>query len=179
MRVIICIFFLLPPVLFFDCKPKYGNHEIVYIDEQNKTSEDVYINFLADQIDQYPEEADNYLKLANIYKNRNNDDKVIKLLQQAEKENPESVDVLISLSSFYIQNENIEELSNTLNTIRKIDPDNMDFLKFSAAYSLFYNDYTNAVFFANRAMLANPYDDENLHLRGRAQLINKDSISAL
>ncbi|MCK5208232.1 MAG: hypothetical protein KAQ79_09435, partial [Cyclobacteriaceae bacterium] len=34
-------------------------------------------------------------------------------------------------------------------------------------------------FFANRAILANPYDDENLFLRGSAQLINRDSLSAL
>lgn len=179
MRFTICLFFFLPAVVFFGCEPKYGIHEIVYVDEQNKASDDIYIHFLTDQIDRYPEEKDNYLKLANIYKDQNNDIKAIKLLQKAEKQNPENVEILTNLSAFYLKNENIEKLSNTLKTILKIDPDNMDFLKFSAGYSLLFNDYTNAIFFVNRAILANPFDDENLFLRGSAQLLNKDSLSAL
>jgi tetratricopeptide (TPR) repeat protein len=75
--------------------------------------------------------------------------------------------------------ESIQELSKVLNEIRKIDPDNVAFLKLSAGYSLLLKDYTNAIFFANRAMLANPFDDEILYLRGSAMLINRDSISAL
>ncbi|MCK5703916.1 MAG: hypothetical protein KAI29_22310, partial [Cyclobacteriaceae bacterium] len=61
MRASICIFFLLAQVLFFGCNPKYGTHEIVYFNEDKKASDDVYISFLTDQIDQYPEEEDNYL----------------------------------------------------------------------------------------------------------------------
>ncbi|MCK5368454.1 MAG: hypothetical protein KAQ62_07870 [Cyclobacteriaceae bacterium] len=179
MRASICIFFLLAQVLFFGCNPKYGTHEIVYFNEDKKASDDVYISFLTNQIEQYPEEEDNYLKLANIYKGQNNPLKAIELLQKAEKENPESIDVLIDLSSFYLQDKNIEKLSNTLKSIMNIDMDNMNFLKLSAGYSLLLNDYTNAMFFANRAILANPYDDENLFLRGSAQLINRDSLSAL
>lgn len=179
MRIPICIFFLLTYLLYFGCKPKYGAHEIIYVDEQSKASDDVYIRFLTDQIDSYPEEEDSYLKLADIYKNQNKSEKAILLLQEAIKENPKSINILLSLSSFYLQDEDIELLSSSINTIRKIDPDNMSFLKLSAGYSLLLRDYENAIFFANRAILANPFDDENLFLRGSAQLINKDSLSAL
>ncbi|MCK5704846.1 MAG: hypothetical protein KAI29_27030 [Cyclobacteriaceae bacterium] len=179
MRIPICIIFLLTHMIFFGCKPKYGVHEIISVDEQNRASDDVYVSFLIDQIDRYPEEEDNYLKLAGIYKNQNNTSKAIKLLQKAEKVNPESIDILINLSSFYLQNENIEKLSKSINTIRKIGPDNMGFLKLAAGYSLLLKDYENAIFFANRAILANPFDDENLFLRGSAQLINKDSLKKL
>ena len=55
----------------------------------------------------------------------------------------------------------------------------MDFLKLSSGHSLLQRDITNAIFYANRAMLANPYDDENYYLRGSAQLLNNDSINAI
>ena len=179
MRISICIFFLFSQGLFFGCSQKSGIHEVVTFNEQIEASDDVYISFLTNQIDKYPEEGDNYIKLATIYKGQKNKSKAIELLQKAVKENPENVDILISLCQFYLEGEDIEKLSSTLKVIQKNDPDNMEFLKLSSGYSLLLNDYTNAIFFANRAILVNPYDDENLYLRGGAQLLIKDSLSAL
>lgn len=179
MRITNCLFFLLPLVLFFGCKPKNGVHRIVYTEEQNRASEEVYINYLTEQIEYYPEEVDNYIKLASHYKEQNNDSKAIVLLQEAEIENPKNIAILINLSTFYLQNKNIEKLSLALNTLSEIAPDNMDYLKLSAGYSIFLEDYTDAIFFANRALLANPFDHESLYIRGCAQLINRDSLDAV
>jgi len=179
MRPCICVFFLLSVFAFTGCEQKNGMHELVHFDDVNKASEEVYIRFLTEEIERYPETEETYIKLAKIYEQHNNLNKAIRLLQDAEKENPESLDILINLSSYYLAQEKIEELSRTLNKIRIIAPDNMDFLKLSAGYALLLKDFTNAIFFANRAMLANPYDDENYFLRGSAQLINKDSLNAL
>jgi tetratricopeptide (TPR) repeat protein len=163
----------------FSCKQKISVHEIVHVDEKNKTSDDVYITYLSDQIDEYPEEGDNYLKLAKIYKRQNSITKSIVLLERANSRNPDNINVLIELASLYLLEENVDELSRSLNRLRRMDPDNMDFLKHSAGYSLLLKDYTNAIFFANRAMLANPHDNDNYFLRGMAQLIHKDSLNAL
>jgi len=154
-------------------------HKVVQIDQQVAASEDLYIRYLTDQIEQYPDQEDSYLKLADIYLNQNNTPKAINLLRTANKEIPESLDVLIHLSTLYLYQEDIDNLSYSLRRIKRISPDHMDFLKLSAGYSLLLNDYTNAIFYANRAMLANPYDDENFFLRGSAQLINDDSLSAI
>lgn len=179
MRVTNCLFFLLPLVLFLGCKPKNGAHKIVYTEEQNRASEEVYINYLTEQIEDYPDEVDNYIKLANLYKEQNKDSKAIVLLQDAEIENPKNIDILINLSKFYLQNKNIEKLSLALNTLLEIAPDNMDYLKLSAGYSILLEDHTDALFFANRALLANPFDHESLYIRGCAQLINRDSLDAM
>ena len=179
MKRTIFILFVLTSALFFACAPKNRVDELVYFSEQNKASNEVYINFLTEQIRRYPEGEDKYLKLADIYNNNHNSAAAIKLLQQAEKQIPESINILVGLSTLYLENQNIQELSRTLNAIRKIDPDNMNYLKLSAGYSLLLRDFTNAIFFANRAMLANPFDDEILYLRGSAMLINQDSTSAL
>lgn len=179
MRVSISLIVFVSVFLIFGCTQKDGIHEVVQLDSQNKASDEVYIKYLTDQISQFPEEADNYLKLANIYKGQNSDKKSIILLERAKDENPESISILIELASLYLKDEDAGKLSKSLNSIRKQDPDNMDFLKLSAGYALLLGDYTNAIFFANRAMLANPYDDENYYLRGWAQLIHKDSINAL
>lgn len=179
MRFNVCILFLIPAILFFGCEPKYGAHKIVFTDGQNKASEEVYINYLTEQIEDYPEEEDNYIKLAKLYKDQKNDSKAITLLQEAEIEIPKNVAVLIELSAFYLQNRNIEKLSQTLNTLREIAPDNIDYLKLAAANAILFDDYTNALFYINRAILDNPFDQESLYLRGKAQLINKDSLDAL
>ena len=179
MRVSVSLIIFVSAILQLGCTQKNGIHEIVEFDEQNKATDEVYIKYLSEQINSYPEEADNYLKLANIYKNQNSDKKSIILLERAMDENPESISILIELASLYLKEEDEVKLSKVLNSIRKRDPDNMDFLKLSAGYALLLGDYTNAIFFANRAMLANPYDDENYYLRGKAQLIHRDSLNAL
>ena len=165
--------------LIFSCKPKIGVHEVVEFDGNYETSDQIYIDFLSDQIERHPDEADNYVKLASVYTRQNNNTKAISLLQRGENENPNDTGILIQLAELYLRNEDQENLSTTLRKIRNLDPDNMDFLKLSAGYSLLLKDYTNAIFFANRAILENPYDDENYYLRGGAQLINNDSLNAL
>ena len=166
-------------IMIFGCKPENGKYQVVQFTEQIKAPDEIYIRYLSAQIEQYPDEEDNYIKLANIYSSHNNPTKATSLLQRAENEMPNNINILIHLSELYLGEEDIDNLSKTLRTIRKIDPDNMDFLKLSAGYSLLLKDYTNAIFFANRAMLVNPYDDENMFLRGSAQLINKDSLNAI
>ncbi len=173
------IFFLLFSLLIFGCKSKYSAHEIVNINEHKRTSNDNYIKYLKNQIEQSPKTEGNYIKLSNIYNKQGDQKKAYTLLLKANIEVPESVNIFILLSEFYLEERNIEALSVTLKKIHAIDPDNIEFLKLSAAYSLLLNDYTNAIFFANRALLINPYDNENLFLRGSAQLMSKDSLSAL
>jgi len=179
MKHLLYIIALCSLCFLFSCKQKISVHEIVHVDEKEETSDDVYISYLSNQIDKYPDEGDNYLKLAKIYQKQNSITKSTVLLERANSENPDNVNVLIELSSLYLLEQNIDKLSRSLNRLRKIDPDNMDYLKLSAGYSLLMKDYTNAIFFANRAMLANPYDNDNYFLRGKAQLIHKDSLNAL
>jgi lipopolysaccharide biosynthesis regulator YciM len=161
------------------CKQKSSMHKVVQFDQQMVASDDLYIQYLSEQIDQYPDQADGYIKLADIYISQNNDTKAVDLLQKASRNLPGNLNVLIHLSTLYLQNEDIEKLSASLERIKRINPDHMDFLKLSAGHSLLTRDYANAIFFANRAMLANPYDDENFYLRGSAQLINNDSLAGI
>jgi tetratricopeptide (TPR) repeat protein len=179
MRFAIFKLFLLSSVLFFGCNPKYGANEIVYTDEQNNASEEVYIDYLTDQIENNPSEEVSYIKLAKFYKDQDKESKAIALLQEAQIVNPKNIAILINLSTFYLQSKNIEKLSRTLNTLREIAPDDVEYLKLSTGYSILLEDYTNAIYFVNRAILLNPYDNESLFLRGNAQLINKDSLNAL
>ncbi len=179
MRGVKIIFILLFSLFIIGCKSKYSAHEIVNINEHRRTSDDDYIKFLNTQIDQFPKAEGNYIKLANIYNKQGEQKKSFNLLFKANKEVPESVNIFILLSELYLEEGNAEELSITLKKIQKIAPDNIDFLKMSAAYSLLLKDYTNAIFFTNRALLINPYDNENLFLRGSGQLMSKDSLSAL
>ncbi len=179
MKLSVYVIFMLSSILFFGCTPKNGVDETVFISDQNKASDEVYVNFLTEQIDNYPSGEDKYIKLAEIYRRKHKLDEAVELLKKGELENSGNINLLIELASLYLENGNIHDLSKTLNDIRKIDPDNVYFLKLSAGYSLLLKDYTNAIFFANRAMLANPFDDEIFYLRGSAFLINLDSISAL
>jgi len=179
MKGVNIIFILLFHLCIIGCKSKYSAHEIININEHKRTSDDDYIKFLTTQIEKFPKAEGNYIKLANIYNKQGEQKKSYNLLFKANKEVPKSVNIFILLSELYLEEENAEELSATLKKIQKIAPDNMKFLKLSAAYSLLLKDYTNAIFFTNRAILINPYDNENLFLRGSAQLMGKDSLSAL
>ncbi len=179
MKYLPFIFLLFPLFFISNCKPKDGIHKIVHPEDHGRASDEIYIRFLSEQIDRYPEEKDNYIKLAHIYSNQGEVTKAKHLLQKAKEENVDNIDILLNLSALYLLEEDIQSLSSTLKKIREINPDNVEFLRLSAGYALLLRDYTNAIFFANRAMLANPYDDENYSLRGRAQLINRDSLSAL
>lgn len=175
----IYVLFLLSAILYFGCEAKRGMYEIVQVETENTASTDVFVTFLNEQIESYPEEADNYIKLAKIYVDQGETKKAVMLLETGNGEIPGDINILTNLSSMYLEDEDIEKLSKSLKEIREIDPDHMGFLKLSAGYALLRKNYTNAIFFANRAMLSNPYDDDNLYLRGSAQLINKDSLSAL
>ncbi len=179
MRFIIYIFFLFIVGQFFTCKPKYGAHKMIHTEKSNHTSDEVNISYLTDQIEDYPQEEDNYLKLANIYQAQDNYSKAIAILQEAEKENPKNTSILINLSTFYLQEKNIENLLLTLNALKEIAPDNMHYLKLVAGYYILIEDHSEALFFTNRALIANPFDHESFYNRGWAQLINKDSLDAL
>ncbi len=166
-------------LVFFGCSSKYGQHELEYIDGQRKPADEVYVQFLIEQIDRFPQKSGNYIKLADIYASESKTPEALEILEKGKKALPDDVDILIGLSNIYLQQKNIEPLTGLMNRIKKIDPDNVGFLKLSSGYALLQHDYANAIFFANRAILINPYDDENLYLRGKAQLLQRDSVSAL
>lgn len=165
-------------VLLYGCESKYSMHEVVEIDNRGANLHDTYIRFLQDQIDSDPGVSENYIKLTSIYKEQERSDKAMLLLQRASRETKQDLSIMLELGKLYLEAGDVESLSAVLKSVRMEAGDNMDFLKLSAGYSLLRKDYTNAIFFANRAMLVNPYDDENTYFLASAKLINKDSISA-
>lgn len=179
MRLNIGIIIFLLTSSTFSCQQKSGQHAVVDISEQNITSDEVYIEYLSEQIDKFPRAEDNYLKLAEIYVGSGRTSSAIAILEQASKRVRNNLYVLIKLGNLYMSSRNTGALAATLDKIREINPEHMEFLKLSSGYALLLEDYTNSLFYSNRAMLANPYDDENYYLRGSAQLIYKDSLSAL
>jgi len=173
--------FLLLSICCFQqgCKPDHSLHRIVEYGASNSGLDDTYITYLQEQIRRDPGIGENYVKLAEIYTQQRKNDQAITLLEDAREETDEELKVLLGLGKLYLEKEDVANLSKTLKSIRQIDPDNIVFLKLSAGYSVLRNDYTNANFFANRAILFNPYDDESIFLSASAKLVNKDSISAL
>lgn len=169
------IFFL---TLLFGCESKYSIHEIVDISNQGTALQDTYIRFLQDQIESDPKVSENYIKLTSIYKEQGRSDKAILLLQRAARETDQEFSIMLELGKLYLAAGDVENLSVVLKAIRSQAEESMEFLKLSAGYALLRKDYTNAIFFANRAMLINPYDDENTYIMASAKLINRDSISA-
>lgn len=179
MRITTGVFIILVVTGIFSCNQKSGLHQVVNISEQNITSDEVYVEYLTEQIDRFPRAEDNYLKLAEIYVGSERTSSAIAILMQASNRVRDNLNVLIELGNLYMDSGNANALSATLDEIREIDPEHMEFLKLSAGYALLQKDYNNSLFYSNRAMLANPYDDENYYLRGSAQMIYKDSLSAL
>jgi tetratricopeptide (TPR) repeat protein len=161
------------------CEAEYGEHPMVDLEDEGNALDVTYVSYLQDQIVEDPSVSDNYVKLASIYIKQEKVDDALGLLQKGAKETDGSVNVLVELGQLYLEQGNIDQLSVLLRSFRNADPDNIDFLKLSAGYALLLRDYTNAIFFANRAMLTNPLDDENMFLQASAKLINKDSVSAL
>ncbi len=161
------------------CRPDNNRHQIIEVAGESQDLSNFYITYLQEQIESDPEISDNYIKLADIYEKQLKKESAVTLLQKAARQTHEDTKVLLELGKLYLENQEVDRLSDILNTVRQKDPENIDFLKLSAGYALLRNDYTNAIFFANRAMLINPYDDENMFLLASAKLINKDSITAL
>ena len=77
--------------MIFGCKPENGKYQVVQFTEQIKAPDEIYIRYLSEQIEQYPDEEDNYIKLANIYSSHNNPTKATSLLQRAENEMPNNI----------------------------------------------------------------------------------------
>ena len=166
-------------LLLMQCQPKFGLHEVLQYEESMDASEQVYITYLSDQIDRFPEEEDNYVKLAGVYIDQGEYSKAKSVLQKGDRKIPRSTSILVQLAQLYLEQEDVPSVTETLRRLGMVAPENVDYLKISAGFALLQKDYVNAIFYANRAMLSNPYDDENFYLRGRAQLINQDSLSAL
>ncbi len=165
--------------VFNGCKPDHGAHQMVDLKEEGSALDVTYVSYLLDQIEEDPEVSDNYVKLSSIYLKQRKTDDALRLLQKGAKETDGSVNVLVELGRIYLEQGKTDQLSSVLKSIKDKDPDNIDFLKLSAGYALRLKDYTNAIFFANRAMLTNPLDDENMFLLASAKLIDKDTLSAL
>jgi tetratricopeptide (TPR) repeat protein len=166
-------------MLLAACEQEQGSHEIVDLKNTAKASEDVYIEYLLEEIDDSPDVSANYIKLTELYENQQKSTEKRRLLLKARRETNEDPEILVALGKIYLENNDAEELSPILRSIQEKDPENLGFLKLSAGYALLKNDYENAVFFANRGLLINPYDDECVYLLGEAKLMGKDSLSAL
>jgi hypothetical protein len=166
-------------VIIYGCKPEHSQHEIINVDREPQDLTNIYITYLKEQIETDPEVSDNYIKLASIYEKQSRKELALTLLQKASRQTHNETRILLELGKLYLENQEIEKLSEILKTIRQNDPENIDFLKLSAGYALLRKDYTNAIFFANRALLSNPYDDESIYLLASAKLINNDSLTAL
>jgi tetratricopeptide (TPR) repeat protein len=165
-------------VVLFGCESRYSMHELVAIDNHGADRHDIYISFLLDQIDSDPRASANYIKLARIYKQRERSVKAMLLLQRASRATKQDISVMLELGKLYLEAGDAESLSAVLQAVSKVAGEQVDFLKLSAGYSLLRKDYVDAIFFANRAMLLNPYDDESNYFLASAKLINKDSIGA-
>jgi len=166
-------------LFIFGCQPENSRHQIIEVVNENRDLNNFYIAYLQEQIESDPKTSDNYIKLADIYEKQLRKESAVKLLQKAARQTHEDTKVLLELGKLYLEDLEVDQLADILKTVRQKDPENIDFLKLSSGYALLRRDYTNAIFFANRAMLINPYDDENLFLLARAKLISKDSITAL
>ncbi len=166
-------------ILFLGCRPESGVYRQAPLKEELMPDNAMLIRYLEEQMEEYPEEEDSYIKLAEIYRGQGNDEKALDILKKGQRYIPENPDLLIKLAWLYLDAKNKDDLSATLKTLREIAPDNMEFLKLSSGYSLLLNDYNNALFFANRAILTNQYDDEGYFLRGQAYLLNNDSLTAM
>ena len=95
MRIVFCIIVFYQLAALISCKPKYSVHNVVYTSEQNKASDEVFIDYLTRQIANDPEEVANYLKLAEIYQKQGKAEKAFDILQKGEAENPQNVELLI------------------------------------------------------------------------------------
>lgn len=164
---------------FAGCDPPVGIHSVVDLDQKVSTIDDTYVKYLLNQIQDDPKATDNYVKLSGIYEIQNKSEEAIRTLQKGVKATDENTKVLVELGKLYVKTENTDQLSDILKSLRNAEPDNIDFLKLSSGYALLLEDAENAVFFANRALLANPADDENYYLLASGKLLSKDSISAL
>ncbi len=176
-RVSVILLYML--AVLSGCERQYSLHPLVDIEYNSSSVDAVNVGYLLAQIEDHPEVSDNYLKLSDIYEKQGNNNEAIKLLQKGARATKENSVVLVALGRYYLQNGNLEELSAILNSLRNADPDNIDFLKLSSGYAFLLKDAENAIFFANRALLTNPVDDENLYLLANGKLLSKDSTSAL
>ena len=171
---------LIVTVLAFSlCKPKYGTYEVVDISEGKYPSQEIFIKFLEEEVENDPDNVENYLKLADVYLSSGDNAKAKKLLQEGVVATEGDIALLLKLSGVYLDEKDEEKLAELIKQIRKIDPENLELLKISAGYALLRKNYTNAIFFANRTKLSNPYDDQNINILAQAKLINKDSLTAL
>lgn len=166
-------------IILLGCSPKKGHHPVVPLSAQESFDESSYISYLKQQMEDFPEAQGSYLKLAAIYQRKNDWYAAKKILLKARRINPNDAEVMISLGYVYLHNKDDAHLYDLLNELRKQAPEKEGFLKLSAYYALLKKDYSNASFFSNSAFLANPYDDENSTLIGKALLMNKDSLGAL
>lgn len=166
-------------IVSLGCEPDHGTHSIYEIGEQENNTEILYINYLKELIRTEPGTVNTYLKLAGIYKNTSKHEEAIRMLRNGLKQTGDNVEILAELGKIYLESGQTEQLSGTLKLLRSQDPDNINFLKLSSGYALLLGDTENASFFANRALIINPLDDDIHYLLGETRLKQKDSLTAL
>ncbi len=161
------------------CGPRRGAYEMSDLPEKHGNTDERFIPFLKKQISRHPKEASNYLKLAGIYERQQKNNEAKKLLEDATEVLNEDVDILVQLSRIYLEERDTTALQASIGKLRVMDNENDAVLTLSADYALLVNDPDNALYYTNRAILKNPYNDHSQNLLGHAYLMKKDSISAL
>ncbi len=175
-QLIIIVFSI---ILTSGCEPDTGIHGIYEISDSIDDTDILYIDYLKESIRNEPLAVNSYLKLSGIYQKSGKYEEAARLLRNGVRQTGENPDILAELGKIYLETGQTDQLSATLKLLRDKIPDNIGFLKLSAGYALLLKDTENASFFANRAMIINPLDDEIYYILGKSRLMSMDSLTAL
>ncbi|MDZ7604156.1 MAG: hypothetical protein U5K79_00890 [Cyclobacteriaceae bacterium] len=162
-----------------NCGHRQASYEIVELPADHKNQNEIFIPYLRQQINRQPNEPSNYLKLAGIYLNQNKTNEAKTLLQNANSLQEKNLEILAMLSGIYLSEKDTSSLRANVSRMRKLDPEYDGTLIYSAEFGLLAHQPDNAIYYANRAILKNPYNDNCRILLGKAYLMKKDSTSAL
>ena len=166
-------------LLITNCGPRRASFEIVELPAKQNNQAELFIPYLKQQIEHQPKEPSNYLKLAGIYIQQNKITEAKALLENAQSIQSKNVEILATLSKIYLNEGDTLSLRNSVSRLRKLDPEFELTLVLSAEYALLVNEPNNVIYYANRAILKNPYNDNCRTLLGKAYLIKRDSSNAL
>jgi len=166
-------------MIIASCGHRHASYEIVELPESQKNQGELFIPYLKEQISRQPNEPSNYLKLARIYLDQNKPDEAKTLLQNGNSHQEKNLEILAMLSNIYLNEKDTTSLRANVSRMRKLDPEYDGTLILSAEYGLLAHQPDNAIYYSNRAILKNPYNDHCRLLLGKAYLMKKDSASAL
>jgi tetratricopeptide (TPR) repeat protein len=166
-------------IIVANCGHRQASYEIVELPVNHINQDEIFIPYLRQQISRQPNEPSNYLKLAGIYLNQSKFNEAKALLQNANSRQENNLEILAMLSKIYLSEKDTSSLRANVSRMRKLDPEYDGTLIFSAEYGLLTQQPDNAIYYANRAILKNPYNDNCRILLGKAYLMKRDSTTAL